>query len=380
MRALQLLCRHLGVVVVVAAHLRLTAAAPAQFQWWYPQFGDIFTEIVNSNCSSQYAAYLAGDSIPSDDITLSAIAASDVLVEPVVNCILQYTSNFVQTNMQSAGVLLGIMPSVLSVLGSSTEETALLFVIARRPLLTLLLAAGSPVVVALRPFEYREPVGILREREVRFQSLGFFVGRRALVLVIEYLLVIVAVANVAHISYQLGMGVIIVFSPHSTFLPALWAVSGVLVHIIGAVCLRSRLAVTAREETTTAAWSRELLKSEFTLSRRKSILATTRPENKRFLVLSWFTSMTSTFHVVFGTLTFSSMLFISVRDSFGVIGRYIGSVAVCRIILMYELSGLRETVQGDFDAELPAVTRLALPGLQEAKTMSLPEPQETKAI
>lgn len=46
-------------------------------------------------------------------------------------------------------------------------------------------------------------------------------------------------------------------------------------------------------------------------------------------------------HVIFGTLAFSSMQFISVKDAFGVIGRYTASVIVCRVIVMYELSGLR---------------------------------------
>ena len=40
------------------------------------------------------------------------------------------------------------------------------------------------------------------------------------------------------------------------------------------------------------------------------------------------------------------MQFISVRDAFGVIGRYTASVTICRVVLMYELSGLRSSVDG----------------------------------
>jgi hypothetical protein len=47
-------------------------------------------------------------------------------------------------------------------------------------------------------------------------------------------------------------------------------------------------------------------------------------------------------HIIFGTLTFSSLLFISVRDAVTVIGRYLASLLLCRAILTYELACLRD--------------------------------------
>lgn len=47
-------------------------------------------------------------------------------------------------------------------------------------------------------------------------------------------------------------------------------------------------------------------------------------------------------HVIFGTLIFSRLLFVGVKDAAGIIFRHIAGVAVCRVILMYELVGLRE--------------------------------------
>lgn len=55
------------------------------------------------------------------------------------------------------------------------------------------------------------------------------------------------------------------------------------------------------------------------------------------LVLAVMTSC----HVILGTLIFSSMLFISTRDAVYVLGRFMCSVLVCRILLMYELAKLR---------------------------------------
>jgi len=235
------------------------------------------------------------------------------------------------------------MPFALSVLGSSSEESALLYVISRRPVLTTLLLAGSPVVVALRPFEFKDPVGILRSREGRFYSLK--VGPSWIILALEYLIALASVANVVHVTYQLGVGVITMILPDSSYLPGLWGAAGILVHVIGAMCLKSRLRLlTPKNES--------IFRSEFTLSSAKSITIETVPENKLFLVLSWITSCSTTFHVIFGTLAFSSMQFISVKDAFGVIGRYTASVTLCRVVIMYELSGLRSSV--DSIAEVPS--------------------------
>lgn len=143
-----------------------------------------------------------------------------------------------------------------------------------------------------------------------------------------------------YVTWELGAGVVTMILPDYYFLPALWVVTGILVHIIGALCLRSRL----RVEHSKGASS--LLESEFTLSSAKSIVIETLPERKLFLALSWITSTITTFHVIFGTLAFSSMQFISVRDAFGVIGRYTASVTVCRVVMMYELSGMRSSVSG----------------------------------
>ena len=68
-----------------------------------------------------------------------------------------------------------------------------------------------------------------------------------------------------------------------------------------------------------------------------------RTESKTFLVTVWLESTFTILHVVFGTLVFSGTLFVGTKDALGIVGRYIAGVAVCRIILMYELAGLRES-------------------------------------
>lgn len=304
----------------------------ANFRTFYPEYASIFTSILDTSCSTALSAWTVSLPPSPADYAANGTTTSG---EALIQCVLSNTSEFIKANMASAAVLLGIMPFALSVLGSSSEESALLYVIARRPLLTTLLLAGSPVVVALRPFEYKDPVGILRAREGRFYS--FSMGPSWVVVVLEYIVVLASVVNVVHVTYGLGMGVATMILPDSSYLPGVWAATGIVVHIIGALCLRSRLKlVTPKNEP--------LIRSEFTLSEDKNITVETVPETKMFLVLSWLTSTLTTFHVIFGTLAFSSCQFISVRDAFGVIGRYTASVTVCRVVLMYELSGLRSSV------------------------------------
>ncbi|KAH6850772.1 hypothetical protein B0I37DRAFT_120990 [Chaetomium sp. MPI-CAGE-AT-0009] len=309
-------------------------AGASDFRKWYPEYGSVFQNTLETHCSTEYAAWAAGLPARPEDYTTNGTTSAG---QAVVQCILSSTSEFMKANMASAAVLLGIMPFALSVLGSSSEESALLYVIGRRPLLTTLLLAGAPVVVALRPFEYKDPVGILRAREGRFYS--FNIGPSWVVLALEYIVALASVANVVHVTYGLGVGVTTMILPDSSYLPGVWAASGIAVHVIGALCLKSRLRLLTPEKE-------PILKSELTLSADKNITVKTMPETKRFLALSWLTSTSTTFHVIFGTLAFSSMQFVSVRDAFGVIGRYTASVTICRIVLMYELSGLRTAVDG----------------------------------
>lgn len=47
-------------------------------------------------------------------------------------------------------------------------------------------------------------------------------------------------------------------------------------------------------------------------------------------------------HIVFGTLVFSGILFISTQDATAVVARFFASALVCRLVMMYELAGIRE--------------------------------------
>lgn len=66
------------------------------------------------------------------------------------------------------------------------------------------------------------------------------------------------------------------------------------------------------------------------------------PESYWYIFLAWFLSTGTICHILFGTVIFSSLLFVGPNDAMTVVARYMGSVIVCRVVLMYELSGLRD--------------------------------------
>jgi hypothetical protein len=62
-------------------------------------------------------------------------------------------------------------------------------------------------------------------------------------------------------------------------------------------------------------------------------------------------------HGIFGTLLFSSALFIGTLDAVGVISRYIASALICRMILFIEIAGMRgvEEAQIEIKDKEPSV-------------------------
>src|SRR5688572_30771483 len=91
-----------------------------QFASWYPQHGHIFETLKQTHCKDEYADYLTANKSHSKIDVLGGGGEYSVLTQPVVNCILNYTSDYVKNGMTSAQVLLGIMPTVLALLGAST--------------------------------------------------------------------------------------------------------------------------------------------------------------------------------------------------------------------------------------------------------------------
>lgn len=270
--------------------------------------------------------------------------------------------------MAAAAVLLGLLPTTLSLIGSNTVETGLLAL--RRPLLAGLLAAGTPAVAPMRMFDYDDPIELMSRSSPPPLSVGLLgcnmKTMAALVLVAEYLVAAAAVANLAHLSYLLSIQAVCSFSSETAFHPALWASFALLLHAWGALTVRLRVGV--REEgwdspSSSApnglGWFRARL---YGVGRRLSLLfgnefqtcvyggdgfrleLKVKDKSSLFIFCTWVTSIATVSHIIYGTLIFSSILFVSTSDAMQIVARFVASTVICRVILVFEITGMRHRI------------------------------------
>jgi hypothetical protein len=321
--------------------LLLSCASPAmaaknQYKEWFPQWSPHFSQIMTDNCSTEYQEYLTGHSPPNYKSYLNDL---------VDNCILGVAEETLKANMQSAGVLLGLTPTILSLVGSSTAETALLSL--RRPFLAFFLAAGSPSVNPIRAFEYHDPIAALGNRNghVRIASKHTSCWQRAGIAAAEYALGMAAVANVAELGYRLGIRSVLAFAAPETFLQLLWTFTAILIHLCGCIVLRLQVEVVhelrSRKEPLVKRLQRWMAVEFSPCVFHGPTHLRWKQESYSFLIISWWTSTGTVMHIVFGTLVLSGTLFVSTQDATTVIVRYFASALMCRAVLMYELAGMR---------------------------------------
>ncbi|KAE8338278.1 hypothetical protein BDV24DRAFT_166482 [Aspergillus arachidicola] len=324
------------IILLLLIQAAVAAAAPNQFQRWYKQFRSQIEFVLNNNCSEQYQNYL--NKAPGFDPEYQL-------------CNLPEN---VKANMANAGVILGLLPTMLSMLGSNTVDTAILARVAGRPFLSLCLALGSPAVLPDRPFEYPNVKALLGADRLKKRITIPKPGGRTWILisVLEYIVALGAVANIATVCYQLGIQCICNYATEVTAQPLIWAFIIGLIHIGGAIALslRYRVIRSPMREPHIARqnWFRRYLIREIT----PSLYSTPPPdvdeieESYLFLLFSWCVSIGAVVHILYGTMVLSSLLFISVEDALANAGQFLASVVCCRAVLAYELAGLRQAKAG----------------------------------
>lgn len=353
-----------------------------QFRNWYPEYRMIFQKILRDNCSEEYAFYLAGEKNWTKFWGIDkweGPPGTAMLVWPCADCILIHCSEWMRANMAAAAVLLGLTPTILAALGPLVEETSTLLVIARRHVLGVCLAAGSPSIYPFRAINYKETIEDIVNPKAHLAFPAMSRKAHWIVTILEYILAACAIVNNATNSYQLGMQVCCVYAPHIPYLPLIWAFLGILAHLFGAWALWARIQVdgetpsrpflerphAAYHWTTSqftfpafiakisilSYWSKNQVtpSAHFTRTKQKVV------EETIFSVgASWWVSINIACHITGGTLTFSSLLFITVRDVLAVIARYLASLLICRMILMYELACFRVRAIDDSRSEAEA--------------------------
>jgi hypothetical protein len=357
------------------------------FDTWYPQFGSRLNAIMLAKCSEQLQYYQMSDPPYScrgcQAVTVQTCLPDGApewmkeniaigvgcLAEAVETCILANVPEWMKANMGAAGVLLGLLPTILSLAGPDVAETGLLA--QRRPFIALLIALGFPAVSPSRMFMSSDPAELLLSKKIyginnpniiNIQSLGS--RARHGILLAEYLLVVTAIANVVHNSWQLGVQTVCSFSTETTYNPLVWALTAVLPAIMSALSTMLHVTITEHQDGSPAfpitpppvapilpARLQRMLQREFQLSGTPSdttdIILRRKPASYVAAIVAWLTSFSTILHLIYGTITCSTTVFISTQDALGVVVRYLVSTLVCRIILNFEMSGMRAVVRGD---------------------------------
>jgi hypothetical protein len=212
-----------------------------------------------------------------------------------------------------------------------------------------LLAAGSPAVFVYRSFEYTRAIGDLHERHMERPT--FWLRADTAIMLLEFIIAAASIANVAEFAWQLAAEAIFSLLPNTPYVAVLWVFLGMIIHMFGALALFLRTNVVLKPKMEKIEHPSNSLDPANTrlgpLARKDSVRVSILPESWVSAFVTWVASVFTACHIIFGTLLFSSLLFISVNDSLVMIARLMASVIVCRIVLTYELTVLRKAVEVD---------------------------------
>lgn len=341
MKRLSVLIFYIGFNIQI---LPASAAYTSQFRHWYKDYANVFSELLRTNCSDEYDAYLRQEEV----LPVRFLQDGKFrYVGPVVACLLDNTPETIKADMASAMIVLGLTPAILALTGSTLSEMTLLAV--RRPVLAFLIALSSPFVNPLRTFDYTNPVASLGQSAAPIIMPPLTKTRRAILSLVEYVLVLAALANLATTTWQLATHTISNVNFDVIYMIPIWNCVIVAAFWANYVALRLRVYVdptksTEEDDEKPSARSRlfGFIQSEITPCASQPLLTLRwKRESYLFLAISLFTSILTSCYILYGTFVFSAVLFISNRDAVSVFGKLLATILVSRMILMVELAGMR---------------------------------------
>ncbi|KAL9624255.1 MAG: hypothetical protein Q9160_001502 [Pyrenula sp. 1 TL-2023] len=340
-----------------------------QFRSWYSQYVYQFNIIAQDNCTDAYSIYLYGTRQNTSNPTLSGAGQFTLFVQPMIDCLLENASDYIQYQLSSSQVILGLTPTIIALLGTSSEEVCLLALIGRRRLLGFLLSVASPSIYTERAFKYLDPDKILKDLDDNHVRATVFTKPRWFFVFLEYIAVLSAITNIATLNWQLGVKSVNAMNPNTIFMPMLWSLLGIVAHLLGAIVFNMRArgldgenktiprstlvsCLEALKKQIRRPWSvicnilaacRDVARREVSWLPNESgekLYFTYDLETRCFTFLAWLLSVLIIFHIILGTLILSSTNFVGPKDALGIMARYVLSVIICRVILVYELSVL----------------------------------------
>lgn len=348
--------------------LPATAILRLKLQRWFPDDSDYWTNAA-SKCEVEITAYLINNRTEICPTPCSCAA----------DCILNDIPGTLESNYASAQVVLGLVPTVLLLIGPSIAEVAA--VSTRRPLLAVLVALGCPTSYLGRVFrrvDVREPLG-LTDRSIIGNKLGEVLtggnsGKAAavgagdtttrqnhrvmghLVDLAMYALALMAIANGVQISIYTDLRTISGWRCGALFMPMVWFLMSIVEHGWGMIAARLQIwsvrqSAGARTGTRPRSSPQPISKlsgPEWPLSWLRSLLAsdlyTQLPDAKPTLwseFIFWIAQASALVHMIFGIFELSSLVFISALESVQVFARFALSIVLCQIVVQIELAVIR---------------------------------------
>ncbi|OQD68150.1 hypothetical protein PENPOL_c003G01699 [Penicillium polonicum] len=302
-----------------------------QFEHWYPFYRRTLTQEGEApTCLKDYA----------DAVEILG-AKSSMTCKTLVSCIYNNIKEIDKADMSSALVLLGLAPTVLGQMGPTLNHKAQLCV--QSPILGLLCVLGAPSIAFGMPWAKTNPIKptdanafasgemwcfswiswafncIFCRRMQRPAQQTKPPTQSIWIILLKYSIAAGAAVNVFLNAWTLSRQTVVSWKCTSSYLEFLW-VTTTLVPICLAVVATS------------------VERSQDTRSELKGGPLWPRI----FYSLS---NIAGAVHVLFGTVMFSSVLFIGTLDALGVVGRLTASTLVCQFITALELERVEDTEQ-----------------------------------
>ena len=189
----------------------------------------------------------------------------------------------------------------------------------------------------------------------------------------QYVLVIASIANLFQVSVELGSQTILSWACTLDYGLLAWALIPLAIHTVAAASYNFEISSAEkriRREAQNGDTPRSPLirsmtflhkRAELSWLAREFTICANQPKGLELLLkekkmspaavfMNCTASLMAFFHLLFGTMLFSSLVFIAVWDIMNsILWRYLLSTAICRLILLVELAGMREPGLKDTD-------------------------------
>lgn len=356
-----------------------------QFEVWWPKEAAHLKHVSTTTCNATLHDYNIAFDAPRNSAEGQQLLSRCYQHE---GCLVNNLQNDWLLNFQSATVLLGLAPTLLASIGLSIPEIGHLS--GHRPFLALLLSVGAPAIWSARVFDYAALVKLKRRKSLNKIESYFQrpMGRRAMLMVLasQYFAALLAVANVLWLSVDITKRIVLSWGCTSQSVVFIWVLLSIVVHITSAAgfallrrapgrgelkplanfSLDAATSATRDKKQTSViarSWAKltkvirnmanvvvarcvKTFKTELTPCRMHDCRCLgdddTRLSGWIATLLITASSCFSFGHIVYGTIVFSSLQFITVSDAINlVIWRFVISTVVCRVIIIVETRGIQ---------------------------------------